>query len=56
MGDLERTWLEFEPMIRDWPERWKQHAINEKDACKTRLDPMTVLTESLHYLDGEGGL
>jgi hypothetical protein len=56
IDDLRAVWEEFEPAIRTWPDRWKQHAVQEREANKTRLDPMTMLTDSLHYLDREGGL
>jgi hypothetical protein len=56
MPDLEAVWREFTPQITTCPERWRQHAINEKNACKTRLDPMAQFSDSLTYLDREGGL
>jgi ERF superfamily len=55
MPDLEAVWRELAPQITTWPERWRQHAINEKNANKMRLDPMAQLSDSLHYLDREGG-
>src|SRR5262245_59359649 len=56
MDDLEEVWRQFAPQILGWPDRWRQHAINEKNANKTRLDPMAQLGDSLSYLDRESGL
>ena len=56
MADLEAVWREEWPVISAWPEKWRQHITEEKNLRKRALDPMSALTDSLHYLNREGGI
>jgi hypothetical protein len=56
MGDLEAVWRSEWPVIRDWPQKWRDHITEEKNNRKAALDPMSALESSLRYLDDGGRL
>jgi hypothetical protein len=55
--ELERVWKEEQPTIYGWPQRWREHAVEEKNNRKAQLGGnMAAFAESLSYLDREGGI